>query len=228
MPTEVFKRDVTADFEIRRKNTSFYGTGKNLPLTVDEGEVATRIKQISSSESIVEVLFHMQVRRSKKKLNAKSFSISQAGGDIVNPSNVNISNKEMKIMERMLLQNNHDEGERAKRASLDENDDTRDGSSEMAADGYIHYLTHSIRLTRFIRFTLASLKMRLASLGAVRTLSKLQNCFQNWRKLDELLDVDGRVFGRVLMQKTGVRIFSQQVREVMEGMEGPRRRQTLN
>ena len=66
-------------------------------------------------------------------------------------------------------------GERAKRASFEEDEHTRDESREMASQH--HYimatstteltLFHSIILTRFTRFALASLKMHLASLGAV-------------------------------------------------------------
>ena len=60
-------------------------------------------------------------------------------------------------------------GERAKRASLDEDENTRDESREMAIDimaTSTTKLTHSILLTRFTRFALVSSKMCLAALGA--------------------------------------------------------------
>jgi len=62
-------------------------------------------------------------------------------------------------------------GERAKRASFDEDEHTRDESREMTTDEMATSTTeltlfHSIRLARFIRFALTSLKMRLTSLGA--------------------------------------------------------------
>ena len=58
------------------------------------------------------------------------------------------------------------EGERAKRASLLEDEHTRDEVREMASDGYIHYmLTHPIRLAR--SFLSSFIKICLASLGAV-------------------------------------------------------------
>ena len=58
---------------------------------------------------------------------------------------------------------------RAKRASFDEDEHTRDESTPakwLQTATSTTELTHSIRLARFIRFALASLKMHLASLGA--------------------------------------------------------------
>jgi len=62
---------------------------------------------------------------------------------------------------------------RSDRASLDEDEYTRDESREMTTDIMATSTTkltlfHSKLLTRFNRFALASLKMRLASLGAER------------------------------------------------------------
>jgi len=76
-------------------------------------------------------------------------------------------------------------GERAKRASLDEDERTRDESREIAKvkNGYIHYLaTHSILLTRFFRFALASLKTRFAE---DKTASNPIPTIPNPSKLDQ-------------------------------------------
>ena len=62
-------------------------------------------------------------------------------------------------------------GERAKRASLVEEESTRDDSREMTKNiitTSTAKLTHSILLSRFTRFALASLKMPIDSLGAGR------------------------------------------------------------
>ncbi len=68
-------------------------------------------------------------------------------------------------------------GERAKRASLDEDEHTRDESREMATDimaTSTTKLTHPIRLARLVRFARPSLKMRLACTAQeLATLEKL-------------------------------------------------------
>ena len=63
--------------------------------------------------------------------------------------------------------------ERSEGASLDEDKHTRDESRELATDIMVTStteLTHPILLTRFIRFALASLKMRIISLRSAQLL----------------------------------------------------------
>ena len=69
--------------------------------------------------------------------------------------------------------------ERGERA-LDEDENTRDESREMAADIMATSTTkltlfHSIRLARLARFARAPLKMRLASLGEAQGVRPVQN-----------------------------------------------------
>ena len=83
--------------------------------------------------------------------------------------------EELRLVDvRVLLQQPGKAGERAKRASFEEDEHTREESREMATDIIMATSTtkltlfHSILLTRFTRFALASLKMRTISLRSAQ------------------------------------------------------------